>query len=110
MECSPTVSAAVDNVATPPLTDEVPRVVEPSVNVTVPVGVPELFEVTVTVNVTGCPKTEGFEDEVIEVVVEKPERFSKTVIPLSPPTARSGLPSWLKSPTAMPQPGAPRVK
>jgi hypothetical protein len=40
----------------------VPRLVAPSKNSTVPVGVPVL-ELTVAVNVTDCPKTEGFADE-----------------------------------------------
>ena len=34
-----------------------------------PVGVPEPCEVTVAVKVTDCPKAEGFEVEVSEVVV-----------------------------------------
>jgi hypothetical protein len=37
-------------------------------NVTVPVGVPDEAE-TVAVNVTACPKVEGFSEEVTEVVV-----------------------------------------
>ena len=45
------------------------RVVAPSVKVAVPVGVPEYVEVTVAVNVTTCPKTDGFTvDERVVVV------------------------------------------
>jgi hypothetical protein len=42
----------VENVATPlPFTDEEPSVVVPSLKVTVPVGCPVVFEVTVAENV-----------------------------------------------------------
>ena len=44
------------------------RVVLPSINVTVPVGVP-LLELTVAVMVTDCPNTEGFRVDVAAVVV-----------------------------------------
>jgi hypothetical protein len=59
-------------VATPELSGPVPKVVEPSLNVTVPVGVPAPGEVTetVAVNVTVCPNTEGLADEETEVEVE----------------------------------------
>lgn len=48
-----------------------PKVVAPSLNVTVPDGVPEAGELalTVAVNVTDCPDTDGLADEVTEVVV-----------------------------------------
>lgn len=46
----------------------VPKTVLPAVNVTVPLGV-VVDEVTVAVKVTLCPKSEGFLDEVIVVVV-----------------------------------------
>ena len=52
MECVPTVSAAVVNVAVPALSVPVPSVAAPFLNVTVPVGVPKLA-VTVAVNFTG---------------------------------------------------------
>jgi hypothetical protein len=45
-----------------------PSVVAPSVNVTVPVGVPVLVE-TVAVNVTDWPDTAGLTDETRAVVV-----------------------------------------
>ena len=38
--CEPTERLEVVNVAVPPLSDPLPRVEEPSLNVTVPVGVP----------------------------------------------------------------------
>ena len=106
MQWWPTVSAAVENFAVPPLTGDVPRIVEPSRKVTVPVGIPEALGVTVAENVTVCPKVEGFDEDVIVVEVGKTEIFRRTV---TPPTARSGLPSRLKSPTAMPRPPAPNT-
>ena len=69
IECEATESAAVANVATPdPFSVPVPRVVAPSLNVAVPVGVPPV-PVTVAVNVTDCPKTEGFCEDVSVVVL-----------------------------------------
>src|SRR6202171_1559498 len=54
IECVPTVSVDVAKVATPlPFSVPVPRVVAPSRKVTVPVGVPEVLDVIVAVNVTG---------------------------------------------------------
>ena len=38
--------------------------VEPSLNVTVPVKVPEPVKVTVAENVTDCPNTEGVPEEI----------------------------------------------
>ena len=47
----------------------VPSVVEPSLNVmTVPEGVPPADELTVAVNVTGCPNVDGLADDVRPVV------------------------------------------
>ena len=64
-------SDEIANVAAPPLRVPVPSVVLPSLNVTVPVGVPlaGAAAVTVAVKVTDCPKTEGFADEVTPVVL-----------------------------------------
>jgi capsular polysaccharide biosynthesis protein len=68
--CEPTANAAVVNVATPePLSVPVPRVVPPSLNVTVPVGVPEV-PVTVALNVTGAPESDGFTLDISVVIVE----------------------------------------
>jgi len=67
-----TDSAEVLNVATPEVNDPVPSVVAPSLNVTVPVGVPVLAveaSLTVAVNVTDCPKTDGSGEEPSAVVV-----------------------------------------
>ena len=56
IECVPTVSVDDVKVATPLLFNvPVPRVVVPSRKVTVPVGVPEVLEVIVAVNVAGAP-------------------------------------------------------
>jgi hypothetical protein len=62
--CAPPTRANVVNAPTPPLSVPVPRAVEPSLNVTVPVGVPEpAVGFTVAVNVTPCPKADGFSEE-----------------------------------------------
>src|SRR5688572_21265340 len=66
----PAVSAEVVKDARPvasTLTLEA-HTVAPSVNVTLPRGVPE-GEVTVAVKVTGCPSVDGFGDDVSVVVV-----------------------------------------
>jgi len=56
IECVPTVSVDVPKVATPlPFSVPVPSVVAPSRKVTVPVGVPEVLDMIVAVNVTGEP-------------------------------------------------------
>jgi len=55
-EWVPTVSVDVVNVATAPLFKvPVPSEAVPSRNVIIPVGIPEVGEVTVAVNVTGLP-------------------------------------------------------
>jgi hypothetical protein len=61
IEWDPTDKVDVENVAWPPLSVPVPSVVAPSLNVTVPVGVPlpEPDAATVAVNVTDCPNTDG---------------------------------------------------
>jgi len=57
IECEPTVRVEIEKVATPPLSVPVPRLVDPSMKATVPVGVPlpGEFALTVAVNVTDCP-------------------------------------------------------
>jgi len=67
----PSARAEVVYVATPALNVPVPRVVAPSLKVTVPVGVPEPGETaaTVAVKVTDCPKTLGFTLETTLVVL-----------------------------------------
>src|SRR5947208_1878611 len=72
MEWGPTASVLVTNVAWPEaFRVPVPRVVGPSLNVTVPVGVPAplVFAFTVAVKVTGCPDTDGLIEETTPVVV-----------------------------------------
>src|SRR5216117_2583887 len=72
IECEPTASVLVTNVAWPePFRVPVPRVLEPSLKVTVPVGVPApgLLAVTVAVKVTDCPDTDGLAEELTSVVV-----------------------------------------
>jgi hypothetical protein len=68
MECVPSDSPEVLNVALPLLSVLVPSVVEPFLKVTVPVGVPPL-DVTVAVKVTDWPDFDGFREEVTEVEV-----------------------------------------
>ena len=46
-----------------------PRTLDPSVNVTVPAGVPPPLGVTVAVKVTDWPNVDGFVDDTNEVVV-----------------------------------------
>jgi hypothetical protein len=72
IECVPTPRDAVVNTAVPDVSsDTVPRRVDPSLNVTVPPGVPAPTDVgaTVAVNVTDCPACDGFWLEAIDVVV-----------------------------------------
>jgi hypothetical protein len=61
----------VVKVAVPPDSVPVPRVVVPSRNVTVPLGLlaPGAVTVTVAVKVTLCPKTDGLTDDATVVVV-----------------------------------------
>lgn len=68
-----TESVNVENVATPaPFRVPVPRVVAPSLKVTVPVGVPDPGDTaaTVAVKVTDWPKTDGLTLDVREAVVD----------------------------------------
>ncbi len=72
IEWEPTASVLVTNVAWPePFRVPVPRVLEPSLKVTVPVGVPApgLLAVTVAVKVTDCPDTDGLAEELTDVAV-----------------------------------------
>jgi hypothetical protein len=76
----PTASEEVVNVALPELKVAVARVDAPSRKVTVPVGVPDpgATALTVAVNVTDCPNSDGFTDEV--TVVELLSLFTVCVI------------------------------
>lgn len=71
IEWLPRLSVEVLNVAIPPLSVFEPKVVAPSLKVTVPVGVPDpgATALTVAVKVTDWPKTEGFADDATAVVV-----------------------------------------
>jgi len=62
MEWNPCDSVEVVNFALPLLSVPVPRVVEPSLKVTVPMGVPPP-DVTVAVKVTAAPSVDGFREE-----------------------------------------------
>lgn len=81
IECDPEPRAEVVNVVVAELTTPsqrqprvpVPRVVLPSLKVTVPVGVLAPDVVTVAVKVTESPKFEGFKLDTTAVVVEAPD-------------------------------------
>jgi hypothetical protein len=65
----PVVRVVVVNFATAEVSATEPSVVEPSLNVTVPVGVPVAEDVTVAVNVTDCPEIDGLSEEDSNVEV-----------------------------------------
>jgi hypothetical protein len=65
----PLGTAEVVNDATPPLNVPDPSVLVPILNVTPPVGVPSYCGVTIAVNVTACPRLDGFGDELSAVIV-----------------------------------------
>ena len=79
----PTGRVEYVQVAIPPLSvTPLHMAVLPLVKVTVPVGVPELCEVTEALNVTVCPKAEGFDEEAIVVV--EPSRLPILATKASP--------------------------
>ena len=103
-----TPNALVANVATPlALSVPVPRVVEPSLKVTVPVGVPEpgAVALTVAVKVTDCPYVDGLVELVRAVVVAAwltvcpPDRVPELDVN-SDASVKSALTVWL--PTVRP--------
>jgi len=72
IEWLPTARVEEVNVALPAVTvTALARVVVPSVNLTVPVGVP-LADAMVAVRVTDDPDVDGFAEEVTVVVVDPP--------------------------------------
>ena len=81
--CLPTASALVLNVACPlALTATFDAQVEaPSVNVTVPTGIPAA-DATVAVNVTDWPKVDGFGAELTAVVVGPSTVCAVAAVPL----------------------------
>jgi hypothetical protein len=66
----PTGNFVVVKTAFPPLKFDVPKIVVPFLNVTLPVAPPGAPELTVAVNVTAWPDVEGFGLELKVVVVE----------------------------------------
>lgn len=64
MEWVAALKLLVVNFAVPLVSAIVPRVVGPSLKVTDPVGDP-LVELAEALNVTDCPESEGFSDELI---------------------------------------------
>src|SRR5271157_3297261 len=66
MECDPAASPAVLKLACPPLSVPVPSVAPPFLKVTMPVGVPVVFDSTEAVKVTVAPRAAGFFDETTE--------------------------------------------
>ena len=71
IECVPLDSLEIVKLALPELSALLPRVLLPSLKVTVPVGVavPGAPATTVAVNVTAWLRNEGFSDEIRVVVV-----------------------------------------
>ena len=71
IECEPMVSVEIESVAVFPASAPVPMIVAPSLNVTVPVAVPDpgATAATVAVNVTDWPEVEGFVPLTSVVVV-----------------------------------------
>src|SRR6516164_6764232 len=67
----PAASEEVAKVALPEFNVVVPSVVAPSKKVTVPVGVPDpgATALTVAVNVTDCPRADGFTDDITTVAL-----------------------------------------
>jgi hypothetical protein len=70
MECEATASVEVLKIALPELRVAVPKLVEPFLKVTFPVGVVPNAGLTVAVNVTAWPNTDGFAEEASVVVVD----------------------------------------
>src|SRR6266446_5714254 len=99
MECAPTAREAVVSVAMPEESSvPVPRLVAPSRNVTVPVGMPA-GELTVAVKVTGWPKADGFAEDTRAVVVAGLITVNLAALEVALPadllnTVRYRLPCW----------------
>src|SRR5712691_10846520 len=88
----PTLSVAVFRAAVPPLSvTALPRLLAPSLNWTVPVGVPAPGEtaLTVAVKVTLSPDTDGFSDDVTPAVVDALLTAWLTAVEVLPATALS---------------------
>ncbi len=74
MECDPTERVDLVMIAWLLRSVPVPSEIVPFLKVTVPLGVPEVAGLTVAVNVTDCPDTEGFTEEttVVDVATAMP--------------------------------------
>lgn len=87
IECEPTVSVEIASVAAFPARVPVPMVAAPSLNVTVPVAVPDpgATAATVAVNSTDWPEAEGFVP--LATVISEPVWFTvcETVFDVLPP-------------------------
>lgn len=68
IEWEPIAKVEVAKAANPPSSMPVPSVLVPSLNVTVPVGVPEIAAITVAVKMTDWPRLDGSTDETTVVV------------------------------------------
>jgi hypothetical protein len=68
----PTDSDEVEKLALPPVSVPLPILTPPSLKVTLPVGVPTpgATALSVAVNVTVCPNTNGFTDDVTVVELD----------------------------------------
>src|SRR5260370_338142 len=77
LEWSPRPASEVGNGAFPVVGVPVPRTVAASLNVTAPVGVPEVAGLTVAVKVTALPNADGFAEETTNV--EVPALFTENV-------------------------------
>ena len=94
MACAPTARDDVDSVPLPPASRvTVPSFVLPSDTVALPLGVcePE-FDLTITVNVIGCPDCTDDVDAVSPVVVAIDAALTVTFSVLDPLVANAGLP------------------
>src|SRR5215470_6728682 len=108
MACAPAASIEKLRAAVPFVSATTPNVAVPSLKFTLPVGVPPACDVTVVVKVTDSLKLDGLTEDIIAVVVTI---FRGLMLRrITPPTAKSGLPSRLKSPTAIPGLAPPRVR
>ena len=68
IEWKPSANVEIEKVATPLESGTVPSIVAPSLNVTLPVGVPSV-DVTVAVNVTVLATAPGFAELVSTIVL-----------------------------------------
>jgi hypothetical protein len=97
IECVPTVSVEVVKLATAALFSvPVPSVAVPSRKVTIPVGVPELVDVIVAVNVSGLPlDAEAAEATMVAVVAAAATEVMVSVIAAEVLLAEFALPAYL---------------